>query len=130
MSQDYEGPICPKCRGKMWDNRESKRNPKAPDYRCRDKSCDGVIWPPKGGQKAEPSNPFDEPEYAREQERHENETVAAIKKGDRDTDSLIALEARMSLCLQAAERLAAKHDAVVDPQALAVSFFIELNKQR
>ena len=31
----------------MWDNRATKRNPKAPDYKCRDRSCDGVIWPPK-----------------------------------------------------------------------------------
>jgi hypothetical protein len=31
----------------MWDNRLSKRNPKAPDYKCRDRSCDGVIWPPR-----------------------------------------------------------------------------------
>ena len=38
---------CPKCGGRMWDNRLTKRNPKAPDYKCRDRSCDGVIWPPK-----------------------------------------------------------------------------------
>lgn len=38
-------PICPKCAGRMWDNRLSKRNPKAPDFKCRDRSCDGVIWP-------------------------------------------------------------------------------------
>jgi hypothetical protein len=31
----------------MWDNRATKRNPRAPDYKCRDRSCDGVIWPPK-----------------------------------------------------------------------------------
>ena len=42
-----EMPSCPKCAGKMWDNRMSKRNPKAPDYKCRDRSCDGVIWPPR-----------------------------------------------------------------------------------
>ncbi|HEX6051546.1 MAG TPA: Rad52/Rad22 family DNA repair protein [Gemmatimonadaceae bacterium] len=42
-----EIPSCPKCGGKMWDNRMSKRNPKAPDYKCRDRSCDGVIWPPR-----------------------------------------------------------------------------------
>jgi hypothetical protein len=42
-----EMPSCPKCGGKMWDNRLSKRNPKAPDYKCRDRSCDGVIWPPR-----------------------------------------------------------------------------------
>jgi hypothetical protein len=29
----------------MWDNRQSKRNPKAPDFRCRNRSCDGVLWP-------------------------------------------------------------------------------------
>jgi hypothetical protein len=44
---------CPKCGGRMWDNRLTKRNPKAPDYKCRDRSCDGVIWPPKS-PKAEP----------------------------------------------------------------------------
>lgn len=40
-------PRCPKCEGAMWDNRATKRNPKAPDYKCRDKACDGVVWPPK-----------------------------------------------------------------------------------
>jgi hypothetical protein len=42
-------PSCPKCGSRMWDNRLTKRNPKAPDYKCRDRSCDGVIWPPKEG---------------------------------------------------------------------------------
>jgi hypothetical protein len=40
-------PSCPKCGGKMWDNRATKRNPKAPDFKCRDRTCDGVIWPPR-----------------------------------------------------------------------------------
>ena len=40
-----QGPICPVCKGKMWDNRDSKKNPKAPDFKCRDKSCDGAVWP-------------------------------------------------------------------------------------
>ena len=31
----------------MWDNRLTKRNQKAPDYKCQNRSCDGVIWPPK-----------------------------------------------------------------------------------
>lgn len=38
-------PTCPKCGGRMWDNRASKRNPKAPDFKCRDRRCDGVLWP-------------------------------------------------------------------------------------
>lgn len=41
-------PQCPKCGGRMWDNRLTKRNPKAPDFKCRDRACDGVLWPPKG----------------------------------------------------------------------------------
>ena len=45
---DAEVPSCPKCGGRMWDNRLTKRNPKAPDFKCRDRACDGVIWPPKG----------------------------------------------------------------------------------
>ena len=45
-------PSCPKCGGRMWDNRLSKRNPKAPDYKCRNRSCDGVIWPPKPASAA------------------------------------------------------------------------------
>jgi hypothetical protein len=38
-------PACPKCGARMWDNRASKRNPKAPDFKCRDGRCDGVLWP-------------------------------------------------------------------------------------
>jgi len=52
-------PTCPKCGGRMWDNRISKRNPKAPDFKCRNRSCDGAIWPSRVASvsgKAEPSN--------------------------------------------------------------------------
>ncbi len=44
-----ETPDCPKCGGRMWDNRLTKRNPKAPDFKCRDRSCDGVVWPARSG---------------------------------------------------------------------------------
>jgi hypothetical protein len=37
-------PACPVCGGRMWDNRAGKRNPKAPDFKCRDRRCDGVVW--------------------------------------------------------------------------------------
>ena len=43
---------CPKCGGRTWDNRASKKNPKAPDYKCRDRSCDGVVWPPREAKPA------------------------------------------------------------------------------
>jgi hypothetical protein len=64
---DAESPSCPKCGGRMWDNRATKRNPKAPDFKCRDRSCDGVIWPAKGATTAAKSSagplvPEDQPE--------------------------------------------------------------------
>jgi hypothetical protein len=39
--------FCKKCSGTTphWDNRENKRNPKAPDYKCC--ACGSGIWPPK-----------------------------------------------------------------------------------
>lgn len=40
---------CPDCGGPMWDNRQSKKSPKQPDYKCKDKQCDGVVWPEKRG---------------------------------------------------------------------------------
>jgi len=38
-------PCCPECDGRMWDNRTSKRNSKAPDFKCRDRTCRGALWP-------------------------------------------------------------------------------------
>ena len=32
-----ESPACPTCGGATWDNRETKRNPRAPDFKCRDR---------------------------------------------------------------------------------------------
>ena len=49
LATDPDAVSCPKCGGRMWDNRLSKRNPKAPDFKCRDRSCDGVVWPPRDG---------------------------------------------------------------------------------
>ena len=59
-------PPCPKCGGRMWDNRIGKRNPRAPDFRCRDRGCDGVVWPPRPTpqeQEAPPFRPGDEPRH-------------------------------------------------------------------
>ncbi len=39
----------------MWDNRSKKTNPKAPDFKCKDKDCDGVIWPPRGAKTSAPA---------------------------------------------------------------------------
>jgi len=42
----------------MWDDRASKRNPRAPDFKCRNKprvmggpGCPSVIWPPRDGER-------------------------------------------------------------------------------
>jgi len=48
---------CPKCGGRMWDNRLTKRNPKAPDYKCQNRSCDGVIWPKHAGTEGDGKAP-------------------------------------------------------------------------
>ena len=50
---DIDAVPCPKCGGRMWDNRLTKRNPKAPDYKCRDRACDGVVWPPKDPEQTD-----------------------------------------------------------------------------
>jgi hypothetical protein len=49
-------PLCPICGGTMWDDRLTKRNPRAPDFKCRNRprerggpGCEGVIWPPRDG---------------------------------------------------------------------------------
>src|SRR5215210_4639573 len=59
---DSDAVSCPKCGGRMWDNRLTKRNPKAPDYKCQDRSCDGVIWPPKGAKAETAKAPSEETE--------------------------------------------------------------------
>ena len=33
---------CPKCNSEMWDNRNNKRSPNYPDFRC--KKCGYAIW--------------------------------------------------------------------------------------
>jgi len=59
-----DDPACPVCGGKMWDDRASKRNPRAPDFKCRNKpkfqggpGCEGVIWPPRDGERRANATP-------------------------------------------------------------------------
>jgi hypothetical protein len=37
-------PTCPQCGSDMWDNREGKKNPRSPDFKCKDKVCGHAIW--------------------------------------------------------------------------------------
>lgn len=48
-------PDCPECDGGMWDNRENKRNPKGPDFKCKDRDCGKAIWLPKPATAPSPS---------------------------------------------------------------------------
>lgn len=45
-AQAADVPTCPTCGGDMWDNRYTKLNPKAPDFKCKNKECSGVVWHP------------------------------------------------------------------------------------
>lgn len=58
---NYDEESCPKCGGRMWDNRRTKRNPRAPDFRCRDRSCDGAIWADSKSGRKRPEGTDDQP---------------------------------------------------------------------
>lgn len=36
---DVNDVRCPKCNGPVWDERPTKKNPKGPNFRCKDKTC-------------------------------------------------------------------------------------------
>lgn len=52
---------CPKCQGPTYDNRAendqrvAKGEKMRPDFKCKDKNCDGVLWRPKEGWGAAPA---------------------------------------------------------------------------
>jgi hypothetical protein len=87
---------CPKCGGEMYDNRPKKRsgeyNPKAPDFKCKDKQCLDAetgfvtaVWehPQKGApqRKAAPAPPVEIPEFLREHEQEVQKDVRSIARG-------------------------------------------------
>lgn len=53
-------PVCPACGGPMWDNiaendkREAEGKKRRPDYKCKKKECDGIIWSKNEIEPAEP----------------------------------------------------------------------------
>ncbi|MCY7378319.1 MAG: hypothetical protein LH467_03150 [Gemmatimonadaceae bacterium] len=51
VASAIDEPSCPKCGGRVWDNRADKRNPRAPDFKCRARSCDGAIWPARADRR-------------------------------------------------------------------------------
>lgn len=120
---------CPVCGGPVWDNRATKKNPKQPDFKCKDKACSGVIWPPRSGSAPrQATQPVDKPEWMVEQELEErrfvDETTAPAPTGK--LDALLDL---YSTCFAHASRLAGKakveKNLDVDASAMAATLFIQ-----
>jgi hypothetical protein len=139
---------CPKCGGRTWDNREGKKNPKAPDFKCRDKSCDGVVWPPRGNaprpaagvtnisaprQAPAPAKPAaSEPDWLADQGASEDATFAELKRGE----AWIEMQQRYAETLLFVTKTVVptliKADVGTDPQAVAAitaTLYIERNKR-
>jgi hypothetical protein len=94
VTLDPEQVACPKCGGRTWDNRLTKRNPKAPDFKCRDRSCDGVVWPPRATEKSgseeqrEPlAPPADEPAPRRKRVRNTEPVAVAAEAAEMTLDA-------------------------------------------
>jgi len=79
-ASDVDAVSCPKCGGAMWDNRLTKRNPKAPDYKCRDRNCDGVVWPARSNESA---TEVDQKEHAGQAEAPPEAPTAPIARKSR-----------------------------------------------
>lgn len=49
--------ICEKCGSEMWDNTApgAKKNPKGPDYKCKNQDCGHAVWVHK--EKPAPKTP-------------------------------------------------------------------------
>src|SRR3990172_8694919 len=56
-----ETPKCPICNGEMWDNKPKKATGEfkssAPNYKCKKKTCEGVIWPEMGSGSENSKSP-------------------------------------------------------------------------
>lgn len=76
-------PKCPKCGGAMWDNRPKKASgeysAKSPDFKCKTKTCDGVIWPPKADATGQPPAAASKPQP----------TTADNSAADDDIDEMV-----------------------------------------
>lgn len=134
---------CPKCGGRTWDNRLTKKNPKAPDYKCRDKGCDGCVWPPKGAAAAPRASsnrqpishgspgPFDE------QESDEATFVKKVNAPATPSSSAEWLKIRetyvdtLQWVLDSIEPILSRYDTpeTKDVLAATATLFIERNKR-
>lgn len=55
---------CPDCAGAMWDNRADKRNPKSPDFKCKNAQCGKAVWEKPGSNGHAAPRPAPRPAVA------------------------------------------------------------------
>lgn len=104
---------CPQCGSDMWDNRQTKKNPKQPDYKCKDKACAHAIWldskKPTGAKPASTGTKWTWPELGTMYHRSlllAKQKLATIKiEGD---EQVIAAAATIFI--------AASRDGVAEPK--------------
>jgi hypothetical protein len=133
---------CPKCGGKTWDNRETKTNPKAPDFKCRDRGCDGVIWPPKNGAAPKAAAPRAAAPVRQPVSLGPTDTPfdteAVYQKGPAQSgDTLVGITSLYQRCLDTATAITAQTDSLAGPEgvspvvvaSVAAALFIEANKR-
>lgn len=134
MNATMTATACPKCSGAMWDNRATKRNPKQPDFKCKNTGCDGVIWPPRANGNGAPApHPVASSPYA-PAPVPPNPAIGDLPgdpasgyAGPIGIPGLAALVAEYSLCMVQASRLAESH-GITDQQArvaIAATLFIQ-----
>lgn len=98
---------CPQCGGDMWDNSMSKRNPRAPDYVCKDRqNCDGAVWLDDTGRNAA---------QGRQQIREGGGNVAGPANPQRPSHPPIILDAAMAACIAAATAIISTKFEPPDP---------------
>ena len=125
---------CPKCGGQgLWDNRKTKTNPKAPDFKCKNKACDGVVWSPRNGQVwADMAAPAPQPTqgYNIGSPAIPQADAPALSHGQMVTEKLNDLMGAYDLCFTHAASLAKRvsgPDTVVTIEgisAIAATIFI------
>lgn len=138
---------CLKCGGEVWDNRKDKKNPKSPDFKCKDKDgCGEGYWLAKGA-KAAPARtkPVIAQSYDAE-EAHVSQEVsriqAAAERGVGVARQVIVgsypvltweqLQTNMAECVKFSIDLFEELQMDVDPRAVAQvadTLFIERQKR-
>lgn len=140
-------PACPKCAGVMYNNvaendaRLAKGEKLRPDFKCKNKSCDGVIWRPKTAAKPAynqtarqpishgPTMPWEE-----EQQQTERRFVDKVQAGDTSIEWVNVREKyvdTLQWVLENVEPVLAHVNAptVAELLAATATLYIERNKK-